>query len=55
MFRPVRSNPNGFDVSGSSDLTLPPPTTPTEAFIVAHTEVLCLGMSMGTRHPFTRG
>jgi hypothetical protein len=41
MFRPARGNPNGFDASGSGDLTLPPPTTPTEAFIAAHTDVLC--------------
>jgi hypothetical protein len=41
MFRPARSNPNGFDASGSGDLTLPPPTTLTEAFVAAHTDVLC--------------
>jgi hypothetical protein len=41
MFRPARNNPNGFDASGSGDLTLPPPTTMTEAFVAAHTEVLC--------------
>jgi hypothetical protein len=41
MFRPARNNPNGFDASGSGDLTLPPPTTLTEAFVAAHTEVLC--------------
>jgi hypothetical protein len=41
MFRPARSNTNGFDASGSGDLTLPPPTTLTEAFIAAHIEVLC--------------
>jgi hypothetical protein len=41
MFRPARNNPNGFDVSGSDDLSLPPPTTLTEAFVAAHTEVLC--------------
>jgi hypothetical protein len=41
MFRPARSNPNGFDAPGSGDLTLPPPTTLTEAFIAAHTDVLC--------------
>jgi hypothetical protein len=40
MFRPVRSNPNGFDASGSGDLTLPPPTTLIEAFVAAHTDVL---------------
>jgi hypothetical protein len=32
MFRPALSHPNGFDASGSSDLTLLPPTTLTEAF-----------------------
>jgi hypothetical protein len=37
----VRSNPNGFGASGSGDLTLPPPATLTEAFVVAHTDVLC--------------
>jgi hypothetical protein len=41
MFKPTRSNPNGFDVSGSGDLTLPPPTMLTEAFVAAHTDVLC--------------
>jgi hypothetical protein len=41
MFRPARNNPNGFGASGSGDLTLPPPTTLTEAFVAAHTEVLC--------------
>jgi hypothetical protein len=41
MFRPAWNNPNGFDASGSGDLTLPPPTMLTEAFVVAHTEVLC--------------
>jgi hypothetical protein len=41
MFRPAWNNPNGFDASGSGDLTLPPPTMLTEAFIAAHTEVLC--------------
>jgi hypothetical protein len=41
MFRPARNNPNGFDASGSGDLSLPPPTTMTEAFVAAHTEVLC--------------
>jgi hypothetical protein len=35
------ANPNGFDTSGSGDLTLPPPTTLTEAFVAAHTDVLC--------------
>jgi hypothetical protein len=41
MFRPARNNPNGFDASGSGNLTLPPPTTLTEAFVAAHTDVLC--------------
>jgi hypothetical protein len=40
MFRPAWNNPSGFDASGSGDLTLPPPTMLTEAFIVAHTKVL---------------
>jgi hypothetical protein len=41
MFRPAWNNPNGFDASGSGDLTLPPHTMLTEAFVAAHTEVLC--------------
>jgi hypothetical protein len=41
MFKPARSDPNGFDASGSGDLSLPPPTTLTEAFVAAHTDVLC--------------
>jgi hypothetical protein len=41
MFRPARSNPNGFDASGSGDLSPPPPTMLTEAFVAAHTDVLC--------------
>jgi hypothetical protein len=41
MFKPARSNPNGFDASGSGDLSPPPPTTLTEAFLAAHTDVLC--------------
>jgi hypothetical protein len=41
MFKPAQSNPNGFGVSGSGDLTLPPPTTLTEAFMAVHTDVLC--------------
>jgi hypothetical protein len=41
MFRPARSNPNGFDASVSGDLTLQLPTTLTEAFVAAHTDVLC--------------
>jgi CRISPR/Cas system-associated protein Cas5 (RAMP superfamily) len=41
MFKPAQSNPNGFGASGSGDLTLPPPTTLTGAFVEAHTDVLC--------------
>jgi hypothetical protein len=41
MFKLARSNPNGFGTSGSGDLTLPPPATLTEAFVAAHTDVLC--------------
>jgi hypothetical protein len=41
MFRPERSNPNGFGVSGSGDLSLPPPMTLAEAAMAAHTDVLC--------------
>jgi hypothetical protein len=41
MFKPARSNPNGFGTLGSGDLTLPPPTTLVEAFVAAHTDVLC--------------
>jgi hypothetical protein len=41
MFRLAWNNPNGFDASGSGDLTLPPPTMLTEAFVAVHTEVLC--------------
>jgi hypothetical protein len=41
MFKPARSNPNGFGASGSGDLTLPPPMTLTEAFMAAHTDMLC--------------
>jgi hypothetical protein len=41
MFRPAWNNLNGFGASGSGDLSLPPPTTLTEAFVAAHTEVLC--------------
>jgi hypothetical protein len=41
MFKPARSNPNGFDASGSGDLLLPPPTTLTEVFVAAHKGVLC--------------
>jgi hypothetical protein len=41
MFRPAWNNPYGFDASSSGDPTLPPPTMLTEAFVAAHTEVLC--------------
>jgi hypothetical protein len=41
MFRPAWNNPNDFEASGSGDRTQPPPTMLTEAFVVAHTEVLC--------------
>jgi hypothetical protein len=41
MVRPTRSTPNGFGALGSGDLSPPPPTTLTEAFVAAHTEVLC--------------
>jgi hypothetical protein len=41
MFRPAWNNPNDFEASGSGDRTQPPPTMLTEAFITAHTEVLC--------------
>jgi hypothetical protein len=41
MFQTAWSNPNGFDALGSGELTLPPPTTLIEAFVAAHTDVLC--------------
>jgi hypothetical protein len=41
MFRPAWNNPHDYEASGSGDLTQPPPTMWTEAFIAAHTEVLC--------------
>jgi hypothetical protein len=41
MFRPAWNNPNDLEASGSGDRTQPPPTMLTEAFIAAHTEVLC--------------
>jgi hypothetical protein len=41
MFQPAWNNPNDYEASGSGDLTLPPPTMLTEAFVAAHTEVLC--------------
>jgi hypothetical protein len=40
MFRPAGNSLNGFDTSDSGDLSLPPPTMMTEAFVTAHTEVL---------------
>jgi hypothetical protein len=41
MFRPAWNNPNEIEASGSGDLTQPPPTILTEAFVAAHTKVLC--------------
>jgi hypothetical protein len=41
MFRSARSFPNGFGASSSGDLSPPPPTMLTEAFVAAHTDVLC--------------
>jgi hypothetical protein len=41
MFRPAWNNPNDLEASGSGDLTQLPPTMLTEAFVAAHTEVLC--------------
>jgi hypothetical protein len=41
MFRPAWNKPNDFEASGSGDRTPPPPTMLTEAFVAAHTEVLC--------------
>jgi hypothetical protein len=41
MFKPAWSNPNGFDASGRGDLSPPPPMTLAEAFVAAHTDVLC--------------
>jgi hypothetical protein len=41
MFKPARNNPNGFGASGSGDLSPPSPTTLTEAFVAAHTDVMC--------------
>jgi hypothetical protein len=40
MVRLTRSTPNGFGVLGSGDLSPPPPTTLTEAFLATQTEVL---------------
>jgi hypothetical protein len=36
-------------MSGSGDLTLPPPTTLTEAFVAAHTDVLCQNLQAQQR------
>jgi hypothetical protein len=41
MFRQAWNNPNDLEASGSGDLTQPPPTMLTEAFVAAHTAVLC--------------
>jgi hypothetical protein len=41
MFRPARSIPHSFGASGSGDLSPLPSTTLTEAFVAAHTDVLC--------------
>jgi hypothetical protein len=41
MFRPAWNNPKDFEASGSGDRTPLPPTMLTEAFVAAHTEVLC--------------
>jgi hypothetical protein len=41
MFRPAWNNPNDFEASGSGDHTQPPPTMLAEAFVAAHTAVLC--------------
>jgi hypothetical protein len=41
MVRPTRSIPNDFGALGGGDLSPPPPTTLIEAFVAAHTEVLC--------------
>jgi hypothetical protein len=40
MVRLTRSTPNGFGMLGSGDLSLPPPTTLTEAFLAMQTKVL---------------
>jgi hypothetical protein len=36
----MRSSPNGFGATGSSDLPPLPPMTPTKAFMATQTEVL---------------
>jgi hypothetical protein len=41
MVRPTPSTPNDFGLLGSGDPSPPPPTTLTEAFVAAQTEVLC--------------
>jgi hypothetical protein len=41
MVKPSRSTPNDFGALGSGKLSPPPPTTLTEAFVAAQTEVLC--------------
>jgi hypothetical protein len=41
MVRLTQSTPNGFGALGSGDQPPPPPTTLIEAFVAAHTEVLC--------------
>jgi hypothetical protein len=40
MVGPMRSSPNGFGATGSSDLPPPTPMTPSEAFMAPQTEVL---------------
>jgi hypothetical protein len=40
MVRSTRSNPNGFDASGSGDQPPPPPMAPVETFMSTQTEVL---------------
>jgi hypothetical protein len=41
MVGPTCSTPKGFCALSSGDLSPPPPTTLTEAFVAAQTEVLC--------------
>jgi hypothetical protein len=41
MVGPACSIPNGFGALSSGGLSPPPPTTMTEAFVAARTEVLC--------------
>jgi hypothetical protein len=41
MVRPTCSTPDGFGALSSGDLSPQPPTTLTEAFVAAQTEVLC--------------